>query len=60
MAEMIDKEWEKLHGGIETRRLLNAVDKLETFRGTIRDDGHRPPPIRNELACSGVSMDRNV
>ena len=58
MAGMTDQEWETLRTGFDTHRLLDAVDELDTLRGTLSDDGHRPPPIRNRLLkLHGMAME---
>lgn len=55
---MTDQEWETLHTGFDTRRLLEAVDELDTLRGSLSDDGHRPPAIRDQLLkLHGMAME---
>ena len=49
MAEMTDEEWQRLHVGFDTRRLLDAIGEVDTLRSHLSDDGLRPPEIRNRL-----------
>lgn len=48
MAEITDEDWDKLQD-FDTRRLLAAVDEVDTLRGLLTDDGIRPPEIRDRL-----------
>ena len=48
MAEMTDREWETLRAGFDTH----------TLRGALSDNGHRPPPIRDQLLkLHGMAME---
>jgi hypothetical protein len=46
---MTDDEWQALHEGFDTHRLLDAVDDLDTLRQALSDDGLKPPEIRDRL-----------
>ena len=56
-AEMTDDDWQKLYEDFDTQRLLDAVDEVDTLRGILGDDGHRPPEIRDRLLrLHGLAM----
>lgn len=48
MAGVTNEDWDKLQE-FDTRRLLGAVDALDTLRGLLADDGIRPPEIRDRM-----------
>lgn len=57
MAKMTERQWEKLHRGFDTYRILDAVDQLDSLRYALSDDGIRPPEIRDKLLkLHGLAM----
>jgi len=46
---MTDDDRERLYEDFDTHTLLDAVGELDTLRGSLSDDGNRPPEIRDRL-----------